>query len=75
MLLSSLPPKRATHTLPLSWESLTKWCTINLNVTNHVDQARTATASLKQTSTVAVYKAAFDSLVAQVGSDAGQQLF
>ena len=59
----------------LEWEAFTKWCTINLNVINHVDQARTAIASLKQTSTVAIYKAAFDVLVAQVGDDVGQQLF
>ena len=59
----------------LEWEAFTKWCTINLNVINHVDQARSAIASLKQTSTVAIYKAAFDVLVAQVGDDVGQQLF
>ena len=44
---------------------------------NVADQARAAIASLKQESTVAVYKAAFDRLIARVGgnTDAGQQVF
>ena len=48
------------------------------NVADHVDQARAAIASLKQTGTVAAYKSAFNILVSRLGTDssfAGQQVF
>ena len=62
----------------LDWDNFTTWCTVNLNVADHVDQARSAIASLQQTGTVAAYKSAFNILLARLGADnasAGQQVF
>ena len=62
----------------LDWDNFTTWCTVNLNVADHVDQARSAIASLQQTGTVAAYKSAFNILLARLGADnasAGQHVF
>ncbi len=49
----------------LDWDSLTKWCELNLNLANHSAQAKTALSNLKQVSPVSVHGAAFDSLASR----------
>ena len=53
------------HALFLAWDTFCDWCRANLYVADHEQHAKLALQSLKQTSSVAAYKAAFDTLKAQ----------
>ena len=62
------------HSAFLEWHSFTEWCNDNLNVTDRDVQAKQSIQSLKQTGSVAAYKAAFDSLKVRAGNP-GMHLF
>lgn len=59
----------AAHASFLDGHNLMDWCEANLNLVNHIDHAKDAISNLKQTATVATYKAAFDSRAAHAGNE------